>query len=437
MSDMLEQGASRGAGPLPPQESHDEFLELCATATTGALTADERRRLRDHLSGCESCREIMAQYETVLGRIIPALAPDPIEERPAASDWSVEQAEAALFARLREDENSSTQPLARRPESAGLQKTPATTHEIVWRHVWGQLVAALLLVAALGLIAYRTGIRRGLNLAPQALKPASAAPVLAPTPSAPKTTELDPVAAELRSQLDERVTEIAHLKAQLVQALTDRDAKEADRARLAQERADLSKQVELASANLETVQEKLNALASQDSQDNARAEALQERVDQLTASMGESSQEVARERELLDHDRDIRELMGSRDLYIAEVYDVAKTGDTQKPFGRVFYTRGKSLIFYAYDLDQQPGLHDAATFQAWGRVGPDRDQAVNLGILYQDNAGKKRWVVKSDNPKTLAQIDAVFVTVEPNGGSPRPSGKPLLFAYLKIQPNHP
>src|SRR6202034_3099111 len=105
-------------------------------------------------------------------RIIPALAPDPIGESPAASGWSVEQAEAALFARLREDENSSKQPLPRRPESAGLQKTPSTTHEIVWRHVWGQLVAALLLVAALGLIAYRTGIRRGLNLAPQALKPA-------------------------------------------------------------------------------------------------------------------------------------------------------------------------------------------------------------------------------------------------------------------------
>jgi anti-sigma-K factor RskA len=103
----------------------------------------------------------------------------------------------------------------------------------------------------------------------------------------------------------------------------------------------------------------------------------------------------------------------------------------------VFYTSGKSLIFYAYDLDQQPGIESASTFQAWGRRGPDRDHAVNLGILYQDNANKKRWVLKSDNPKTLAQIDAVFVTVEPNGGSPHPSGKPLLFAYLGIHPNHP
>ena len=41
------------------------------------------------------------------------------------------------------------------------------------------------------------------------------------------------------------------------------------------------------------------------------------------------------------------------------------------------------------------------------------------------------------DPKTLAQIDAVFVTVEPNGRSDKPSGKPLLFAYLRVDPNHP
>ena len=136
-------------------------------------------------------------------------------------------------------------------------------------------------------------------------------------------------------------------------------------------------------------------------------------------------------------DRDIRELMGARDLYVAEVYDVARTGETQKPYGRVFYTKGKSLIFYAYDLDQEPGIKNARTFQAWGQHGPDRQQALNLGIFYEDNASKKRWVLKFDDPKMLTQIDAVFVTVEPEGGSHKPSGKPLLFAYLKADPNHP
>jgi hypothetical protein len=74
-------------------------------------------------------------------------------------------------------------------------------------------------------------------------------------------------------------------------------------------------------------------------------------------------QTIDRQEELLGHDRDIRELMGARDLYIAEVYDVSTDGATQKPYGRVFYTKGKSLVFYAYDLDQQAGAK-SATFQA-------------------------------------------------------------------------
>ena len=81
--------------------------------------------------------------------------------------------------------------------------------------------------------------------------------------------------------------------------------------------------------------------------------------------------------------------------------------------------------------------YEASTFEAWGRRGPDWKQAYKLGVFYEDNASKRRWVAKSTDKKTLDQIDAVFVTVEPNGGSQQPTGKPLLFAYLKVTPNHP
>jgi hypothetical protein len=129
--------------------------------------------------------------------------------------------------------------------------------------------------------------------------------------------------------------------------------------------------------------------------------------------------------------------MGARDLYVAEIHDVAGTGQTNKTYGRIFFTKAKRLIFYAYDLDAEPGLRNASTFQAWGRRGPDRKQALNLGIFYEDNASKKRWVLKANDPKALDEIDAVFVTVEPDGGSQHPSGKQLLFAYLRVNPNHP
>jgi hypothetical protein len=123
--------------------------------------------------------------------------------------------------------------------------------------------------------------------------------------------------------------------------------------------------------------------------------------------------------------------------FVETLHDfVDRTGKTQKPYGRVFYTKGKSLIFFAFDLDQAQ-RKDANIFQAWGRRGSHRQQAFNLGIFYEDNASKKRWILKFDDPKMLAQIDAVFVTIEPKGGSQKPSTKPFLFAYLNADPNHP
>lgn len=60
-----------------------------------------------------------------------------------------------------------------------------------------------------------------------------------------------------------------------------------------------------------------------------------------------------------------------------------------------------------------------------------------MGVFYLDNATHKRWALKFDNPQALKQIDAVYVTLEPKGGSDKPRGKQLLFAFLRRQPNHP
>jgi hypothetical protein len=199
-----------------------------------------------------------------------------------------------------------------------------------------------------------------------------------------------------------------------------------------------------AEAKLQDLRKTVNALTNQREEATSQAAALETKVAELTERvrnreevLGQKDAEVAKQQELLEHDRDIRELMGARDLYIAEVHDISGTGKTDKTYGRVFYTKGKRLIFYAYDLDAQPGIRNASSFQAWGRRGPDKQQALNLGIFYEDNLSKKRWVLKAEDPKTLEDIDAVFVTVEPNGGSHHPSGKQLLFAYLRVNPNHP
>ena len=247
----------------------------------------------------------------------------------------------------------------------------------------------------------------------------------------------DKTIADLRRQLTEQSAEINQMKAAEERLESDVRVSDASRQDLAQQRAELGQKLDAAQNNSQALQEKLNSLAQQSAQDAARAKASEAKANDLTHLLQDRETALEQQDQLLAHDRDIRDLMGARDLYIAEVYDVARTGETKKPYGRVFYTRGKSLIFYAYDLDQQTEAKKANTFQAWGRRGPDQQQAVNLGIFYEDNASRKRWILKCDDPKTLAQIDGVFVTVEPNGGSHKPSGKSLLFAYLRIDPNHP
>ena len=74
------------------------------------------------------------------------------------------------------------------------------------------------------------------------------------------------------------------------------------------------------------------------------------RLRELSDRINAESATIERERKLLVADLDIRELMGARSLHIVDVFDVDGKGKTQHPFGRVFYTEGKSLIFYAFDL---------------------------------------------------------------------------------------
>jgi anti-sigma factor RsiW len=419
-----------------PPDSHDEFLELCALSTTGELTGEEWERLREHLATCEACREAKQQYERVVATTIPALAVEsgPVREEEARGEWSIEKAEADLMDALRAEPSPSEEPRKSKPSS------------IPWKHPRILSVAALLL-ASCSLAAFQLGMHHGHG------PDMAVAPVVSPQPKAPARVVPSPVAntalpekkgipedgqsVALRNQLRLDQLEVAALKARQTDLESELTKRSADLDQSVRDRAELNRQLSLAQASAQTLQAKLDQIGGQNSQEAAQALTVKTQVNDLTAALQAKDREIAQEQELLQHDRDIRNLIGARDLYIAEIYDVAKSGETQKPFGRVFYTKDKSLIFYGYDLDQQKGVRQASTFQAWGRRGTDQQHDVSLGLLYQDDTNQKRWVLKFNDPKTIAQIDAVFITVEPRGGSTKPSGKPLLFAYLRLDPNHP
>jgi len=436
VSKIADNGSSQGAWTLR-SDSHQEFRELCALSTTGELTAEESARLTEHLAQCAACREAQRQYESVVGTLIPALAAESgaeEDDETAAGAWLIEAAEVTLMESLRGE-----------PAPSG-DHAISPSRPSPWKQALRYAIAALIL-ATCTLAGYRIGILRGRG--PEAAVPpvGSIAPKIPPRPNpsgvaaAPaheaKTVPDDDQTVALRSQARLDQQELAKLKDQLDQVEGELADRRAELDRNVQDRAELDRQLALAKANAQNLQAKLNQIGDQTAQGTAQSLALKSQVNDLTAALEGKDKQIAQEQELLEHDRDIRNLIGARNLYIAEIYDVAKSGDTQKPFGRVFYTKDKSLVFYGYDLDQQPGLKQASAFQAWGRSGTDRQRDISLGLLYQDDANQKRWVLKFNDAKTIAQIDAVFVTVEPKGGSAKPSGKPLLFAYLRLDPNHP
>jgi hypothetical protein len=446
-----------------PLNTHEEFRQLCAIATSGCLTAEEQERLETHLVQCDGCRKALREYDRVARMGIPSLA----EDFPAdvfssdfaddCEDWSEEAACQEFFERLdpaakggsagRDSRDRQYGSIVR---EIGLQSPRGK----VW--MWPAAsalpyAAAVLIAAGVGWLGYRAGIERGAGVA----RAVNQAPALRPGATiGPATFSKERQSLEgqsLGGQVEERDRAIARLTdkvarqtaevEKLVQerkdlndslqkAQTERDQKVSERGALGHSLAD-------SQAELARVKNDLDALQKQRLGDAAHDAEVAARLAKFADQLKERDANIDEQRDLLARDKDIRDLMGARELYVAEVSDVAGNGKTKKPFGRVFYTKGKSLIFYAYDLDQQPGLRNASTFQAWGRRGPELSQAVSLGIFYADNAAHKRWVLKFNDATSLAQIDAAFVTVEPNGGSQKPTGKPLLFAYLRVEPNHP
>ena len=208
---------------------------------------------------------------------------------------------------------------------------------------------------------------------------------------------------------------------------------------VAQERdikmGDLERQLGQAQTDVASVRTELEKAQAGN---EATVAADQTRIRELSDQLAEQSSALDRERDMLAANRDIRDLMSARNLHIADVFDTDTKGKTRAPFGRVFFTEGKSLIIYAYDLNdrrvQDAGYH----YRVWGKKEGPGQGARSLGIFYSDDKAQKRWVFKYDDPKVLSEIDSVFVTLEPPGKDPtEPKGEKFLYAYLRNQPNHP
>ena len=421
----------------------EEFAELCALSTCGELSSEEMAMLEEHVAGCVLCAALLREYTSLAHVGMAKLAAERETEVEAPFGYSEVKAEERFAAAFH-----NAQPNWRSTVHTRLHLTAAPGS---WRRI--SRPALLIGTAAVMLFCIGGAFELGRKMTPppsrSEVTSMARPPEAADEESAQLKAELAAAQSSLKAitvrsaELVRHLAELSDTKASLeaqIAALTQKDISDsASLTSMTQQRNGLQHQLNDTSTTLTHVNEELDQAQLDRQGALFRETTLETEVNSLHAELAATNNSATSDERFLAADRDIRELMGARELYIADVFDVQNDGRRSKPFGRVFYTKGKSLIFYAFDLQAQPGYREADTFQAWGK--PDSGsfaKPISLGIFYMDNEQNRRWVVKSDNPDVLAQINAVFVTVEPRGGSQKPTGKPFLEAYLhSLPPNHP
>lgn len=413
---------------------HERFRELCALYTSATLNEEEIKELDRHLPGCRECRDLLQEYARTVRQIVPVIADEQEIELTSGFDAALSNGRSRLLASV---ENAAGPTVGSAPKfdqhPLGRPVPAALIHA---------LATVLIICAAFG--GYFVGLKAH---GPAQLGESKSRPsvqVLVPAPKVDTTraedikrlsNEVNRLGAELLAakKLAKEFNQTQGQQADIVSRLADQNA------RVKAERDELFQNFNNTQARLAQVSQELNRLRSERDEAVLQNSDLNRTFDAFKVKLQTLSDTISEQQRLLAADRDIRELMGARDLLLADVFDIDPNGRNKKPFGRIFYTKNKSLIFYAFDLDRQPGVQNAGAFQVWGAKTADngKGSAFNMGIFYMDNEAMRRWVLKFDNPKVLAQIDSIFVTVEPHGGSNHPSGKQLLFASLRGEPNHP
>jgi hypothetical protein len=425
---------------------HEKFRELCALADSGSLTPLEVSELRHHLEHCKECREVLREYRALAAEGIGALAAIYAERREPVA-WDETATRQRLLERVRAEQQGNPE----RNSSAYTVVQPSFLRNVAARP-FVRITLAACLTLAVGYGGYRLGIRKQAQTGTGSAFESVVGDQFQKFSNDKKAAEglLETQTrrvAELERQSSEEKQELEKLRLAL-RALEDRskdrtvaNGQTEERLQAISQQKDLlNAQLQIEAQGFEKDRAELTKLRTERDGTLLRTASLEARNNELTATNREQERRLKDAEQYLSSDRDIRELMGARKLYIADVFDVDGSSRTQRPFGRVFYTQGKSLIFYAFDLDRQTKVLNASSFQVWGQhEAPQGQQAspMNLGILYMDNEANRRWVMRFDDPKQLAEIDAVFVTVEPHGGSQKPTSKPFLYALLRNEANHP
>ena len=401
---------------------HEHFEELCALAAGGLLEGAEFVDVQTHMTQCSQCRTDYREFSSLVSRDLPeSLGTFP-------KTLAVIRTTPLPYSRQR---------FIRRARAEGVVFSREVENPIRSRPWYSRPVTLLAPVGALTVLAASFAVYH--------FRETPATARAKDTAAAQQIAELKRenigLTASL-SRLNESVAagqrEIRNLRSQLATGSVRLNGAQSggDSQRSANQTAQLLEE----SRNQEKLLAQAQDEAARSSQlrinDEAAMVEQQTRITELTNKLRIASATLEQERQLAAAGNDVRELMASRQLHVIDVRDTDPNGNLNPAFGRVFLIEGKSLTFYAFDLNEDRVANAKRSFQVWVVSEAGKNSARRLGLLHVDAKAQGRWVLKVENPDLVKAISSVFVTVEPAAGGKQPSGQKMLYAYLG-DANHP
>src|SRR5262245_19465901 len=353
----------------PREFGHERFEELCALSALGQISAEEFRDLRAHLETCATCRLRQADFTEILHEHLPLLAPTdasmPGSRNVAFHDASYKQ----RFIRRAEKEG-----LVFSPEVIGSKK-PRHAEASRWRDLaWLWQPKRLAFSAALvglGFWLGGLGTRRALNVKVpssaeltkvqdensrlrqqirlmatpppvQTEKPA----VILPAVSTPNSEILMQL-AEARRDHAAAVARSQALDVQLQAASKELASLQEEAAKLRNELPSSAKLKDTEVA-LQGARNELQKLQRERGVYSSTFADQQAQIRELMEKLGAQTENIEQERELTAASRDIRQLMGARNLHIIDVQDVEESRCVNDTVGGEFEWYASDVMCSAY-----------------------------------------------------------------------------------------
>ncbi len=439
--------------------SHGRYQEMCSLAATGQLGGPQMSELNEHVAACDSCRKFLESVAEVSIQVMPVLA----DGRVSAADIVPPQGMRGRFlSRLAVEELSVRDGVTPGPIPRLVQKplfeSPGVYYEgnartedsrsenrLGWWSLLWRPPSILAACAVIGIIGFYVGHRTSRETAQLVTqRDPSAVPSLRENQAdgSDRMSSLEQQKKDLESRLRETNEKLNTSETQekvLSEKLADASNKlTALTAETQDERQRLTEEDQKANSQVAYLQSEVEKLRWQLDDAKTKLTAQQNESEQLRTKLEVTESGLQRELDLRSAKTEMGDLVAARNLHIVDVYDADPNGKRQRSFGRVFYIEGKSLVFYAYDLEDPGRLKANVVFHVWGGKAGIKEVTHSLGILRKDDAGQSRWAMTFDDPKVLAQINSVFVTAESASRHyDAPHGKKVLYAYFGSQPNHP